>query len=264
MIQDNHAYKDRFSFQAAEYRRFRPTYPLELFDYLSSLTEEHTAAWDCATGNGQSAVALASHYSKIIATDASSSQIQQAIRHKNVDYHTAPAHNNDVDDSSIDLVTVAQAVHWFSHRQFYSEVSRVLKPHGVIAVWAYHLPLVNPETDKLVEYLYATVLRPFWEDEIRHIETGYRDLPFPFIKLQTPQFSMKANWNLREFTGYIETWSATAAYRQKNGRSPVEEMMQPLHKAWENPESKKTLSWPLILMAGRLKEENMSSSSRKN
>ncbi len=250
MIERTPFFKDRFSVQATEYRKFRPAYPAELFDYLSSLTHEHETAWDCATGNGQCAIALASRYSKVIATDASSRQLEHSIHHKNVRYRTAPAHQSGLDDNSIDLVTVAQAVHWFSHPRFYHEVSRVLKNHGAIAVWAYHLPVIEPETDQLVQHLYSTVLRSFWEKEISQIQTAYRNLTFPFRTIDTPQFTMKATWNFLQFTGYLETWSAVASCFHETGRNPVERLKAQLEQAWGNPQSEKTISWPLILKAG--------------
>ena len=70
--------KDHFSGHADRYEAFRPTYPDALFLYLSSLCTRRDLGWDCATGNGQAAVALAPYFSAIIATDASQKQIDHA------------------------------------------------------------------------------------------------------------------------------------------------------------------------------------------
>jgi hypothetical protein len=51
-------FPDHFSDHADLYEAFRPAYPEALFAYLTSLVPAHDLAWDCATGNGQAAVAL--------------------------------------------------------------------------------------------------------------------------------------------------------------------------------------------------------------
>ncbi|PZR76620.1 MAG: SAM-dependent methyltransferase, partial [Chthoniobacterales bacterium] len=141
------SFKDHFSGHAAEYAQFRPEYPTELFKYLTSIAPGRAQAWDCATGNGQAAIALASHFSRVIATDASAQQIANARQHDRVEYRVATAEASGLDDNSIDLITVAQALHWFDLPRFFSEATRVLKSRGAIAVWAYNLLQAGKEID---------------------------------------------------------------------------------------------------------------------
>ena len=122
----NVTFKDYFSGHSQDYDQYRPHYPDELFFHLSHLTEQHNRAWDCATGTGQAARHLAKYYQNVIATDASDKQVSQATELKNVRYATAPAEHSGIEDHSIDLITVAQALHWFDLDAFANEANRIL------------------------------------------------------------------------------------------------------------------------------------------
>jgi ubiquinone/menaquinone biosynthesis C-methylase UbiE len=127
-------FKDHFSEVAARYAEFRPSYPAELFAWLASLCKEHEAAWDCATGSGQATAGLAAHFRQIIATDASAEQIAHAGAPGNVIFRVATTEASGLDARSVDLVSVAQAAHWFELPRFFAEARRVLKPGGVLAL----------------------------------------------------------------------------------------------------------------------------------
>src|SRR5713101_9644278 len=133
------SFKDHFSKQAPDYAKFRPQYPPELFEYLGRIAPQQKLAWDCATGNGQAAVALASVFERVIATDASEAQIANAEVNARVEYRVAPAENSGIESDTIDLVMVAQALTWFDLDCFYAEVRRLLKPSGIFAPSAYKL-----------------------------------------------------------------------------------------------------------------------------
>jgi ubiquinone/menaquinone biosynthesis C-methylase UbiE len=133
------AFKDHFSRQAADYAKFRPRYPRELFEYLGSVAPCRQLAWDCGTGNGQAAIGLATVFDRVIATDASEKQISSAQPHEHVEYRVAPAENSGVQSDTVDLIMVAQALRWFDLERFYAEARRVLKPHGILAASAYNL-----------------------------------------------------------------------------------------------------------------------------
>ena len=113
------AFHDHFSKQAAQYTQFRPRYPRELFQYLATAGDGHARAWDCGTGNGQAAVVLAEFFDEVVATDASSRQIAEAEPHPRVKYVVAPAEACPIEPNSVDVVTVAQALHWFDLPRFY-------------------------------------------------------------------------------------------------------------------------------------------------
>ena len=182
-------FKDRFSAHASDYARFRPHYPRALFAYLADIASERECAWDCATGNGQAAVALGEFFHHVIATDASENQVANGQPHDRVTYRVASAEQSGLPKASVDLVTVAQALHWFDREAFFAEAQRVLKPHGVLAVWCYNLFRIAPEIDRLVETFYRETVGPYWDFERRLVETGYRTIEFPFAELSTARFS---------------------------------------------------------------------------
>ena len=131
------AFKDHFSRIAATYASFRPRYPPALFDYLARSCRQHTLAWDCACGSGQATLDLAQRFDAVLATDASAAQLASAPPLANVRYRVAPAEDSGLAALSVDIVTVAQALHWFELAPFYAEVERVLRREGVLAVWTY-------------------------------------------------------------------------------------------------------------------------------
>ena len=242
---------DHFSTVSAGYAAFRPAYPELLFAWLASVTPLHRLAWDCATGSGQAAVALAAHFERVVATDASSSQILAARAHPRIDYRVALADSSGLDDNSVDLVTVAQALHWFDIKRFFEESRRVLVPGGLLAVWSYgRLVVEGAEVDALVQEFYHGVVGPFWPAERALVDSGYRDIVLPFQPLQAPLFEMTAFWSLSELLGYIRTWSATARYIEANGIDPVEQLGEQLSACWGRGERLRKVSWPLVVRAG--------------
>ena len=197
-------FKDHFSKQAADYAKFRPRYPRELFEYLGSVAPSRALAWDCATGNGQAAVELAKVFDRVIATDASEKQIANAGLHERVEYRMASAEESGLESGTIDLIMVAQALHWFDLGSFYAEVRRVLKNNGVFAASAYNLLHVEPAIDEVVNRYYYEVVGPFWPPERKLVEQ-FADLPFPFHKVDAPKFEMTAQWDLDHLLGYLQT-----------------------------------------------------------
>lgn len=240
---------DHFGGVARGYVEFRPTYPEALFAWLASIAPGSALAWDCATGSGQAAVALAAHFERVIATDASAEQIAQAQGHPRVEYRIAAAESCGLGPASVDLVTVAQALHWFDLPRFHAEVRRVLKPRGVIAEWAYGLTEIDHgPIDRHVQSFYSDIVGPYWPANRLHIERGYSDLPFPFECIAAPAFTMRVEWTLAQFAGYLRTWSATSRYRAALGVDPVVALEAQLQEDWGG--AARSVSWPLTLRAG--------------
>jgi SAM-dependent methyltransferase len=244
------SFKDHFSKQAADYAKFRPRYPQELFDYLGSIAPNRHLAWDCGTGNGQAAVGLASVFDHVIATDASEKQIANAQSHGIVEYRVAPAENNGIGSETIDLIMVAQALHWFDLDRFYAEARRVLKPDGVLAASAYNLLHIEPAVDEVVNRYYHEVVGPFWPPE-RELVEQFANLSFPFHEIDAPKLEMAAHWNLHHLLGYLRTWSSTQRFIAAKGDDPLEQITDDLRSAWGEPEQTRSVTWPLILRIGR-------------
>ncbi len=243
---------DYFSQHSADYRRYRPRYPRALFEWLARTSPARGTAWDCGTGNGQAAVELGALFAHVIATDPSRNQLGEAEPHPHVEYRVAQAEDCGLEDVSVDLVTVAQALHWFDLARFHDEVRRVTKPGGVIAEWAYGLMDIAPEIDRVVRWFYEDVVGRYWPPQRRHIENGYRDLPFPFAPIEVPAFAMEAEWSLAEVAGYVATWSPIKIYQKERGEDPLALLREPLSAAWGDPARRRKVVWPLGVRAGRV------------
>ena len=238
-------FKDHFSENTKDYAAFRPTYPTALFEYLSEISPDKKIVWDCATGNGQSAQELSKYFSQVLATDASASQIEQATKQPKIIYSVSVAEKTSIETGSVDLVTVAQAFHWFDQEKFFLEVKRVLKPKGVLAIWSYNLLNIRPDIDEVINHLYAETLEFYWQPERRMVEQGYGEIQFPFKQIETPGFVMKQEWSCSQLLGYLRTWSAVKKYKQEKGADPVAELSEEITALWGDPEEKLKVEWPL-------------------
>ena len=244
-------FKDHFSVAAAEYDHYRPGYPAALLDFLAGAAPRRELAWDCATGTGQAAVPLAARFARVIATDASAAQLAHAVQHPGVSYRQAPAEDSGLPAGAVDLVTVAQALHWLDLGRFYAEVRRVARPGAVFAAWTYSLADADPAVDPLVAAFYEE-MGPWWPPERRHVEEGYRNLPFPFEPLEHPAFEIRARWPLERLLGYFSTWSAVNRCRKETGQDPLLALQGRLAAAWGDPTRPRPVRWPLHLRVGRV------------
>jgi SAM-dependent methyltransferase len=188
-------------------------------------------------------------FGRVIATDASEKQIANTEPHERVEYHVAPAENSGIKSATIDLIMVAQALHWFDLDRFYAEARRVLKPNGVLAASAYNLLRIEPAIDEIVNRYYYQVVGPFWPPERKLVE-NFADLPFPFRKIDPPEFEMTAQWDLEHLIGYLRSWSSTQRFIAARGSDPLEEINDDLRNAWGNPQQRRRVMWSLILRVG--------------
>ena len=243
-------FRDHFSGAAETYAAARPDYPAALFDALAAHAPRHEHAWDCATGSGQAATALANHFELVVATDASRRQIEHGRLHPRVRYVAASAECAPLRGEAFALVTVAQALHWLDVERFYREVNRVLVRGGVIAVWAYNLTRVSREVDRLVDRFYSETVGPWWPPERRHVESGYATLPFPFEPLPMPPLTMQRDMTAAQFAAYLRTWSAVLRYREERQMDPVADLEPALNRTWGS--GTRPVRWPLSIRVGRV------------
>lgn len=243
------SFQDHFSTQAISYAKARPCYPPVLFTELARLAPHRRLAWDAGTGNGQAATALAAHFERIVATEPSSAQLKHAAIHGRVEYHCSAETSPMLADGAVDLVTVAQAVHWFDRSAFYAEVKRVLRPGGILAIWSYELCNITPAIDGIVQRFYRGPIWPYWPPERRHVESGYKDFDFPFEELPFPRCTMEHEWSLSDFAAYLRTWSSVVRYTRENGIDPVVAFEAELISLWGAGTRK--ITWPLAGRVGR-------------
>lgn len=245
-------FKDHFSSGSADYAAYRPTYPGELVDRLADVSPAQDRALDCGCGTGQLSVLLADRFHEVVATDASAAQIAKAAPRDGVMYRTAPAEKSGLADASVDLITVAQAAHWLDLERFYAEARRVARPQAVIALITYGVLHVDGGVDRHVQRFYYDTIAPYWPAERRHVEDGYRSLPFPFQEIAFPPLAIEVTWRLEDLLGYINTWSAVKAAEKALDSNPVEHLAAALRKDWDDPGVARRVIWPLSVRAGRI------------
>lgn len=244
-------FKDHFSQQSADYSRYRPGYPADLIEWVASRAPDRTLAVDCATGNGQAAIALAGHFETVLAVDGSRAQLERAQPHPNVRYELAMAEDLPVPDQSVSLVAAAQAVHWFDFERFHAECRRVLRPGGVIAVWTYEKFQAGAAIDAIVDRFYEDVVGDYWPPERRYVEEAYQTLPFPWAEETVPSFRLQTEWSLEQAMGYLASWSAVQRCKDQHpGHDPLPAIQAELATAWPAVGTLR-LNWPIHLRLGR-------------
>ena len=244
-------FKDHFSRQSWEYSRYRPGYPPDLITWVASRAPDRALAVDCATGNGQAAIALAGHFDAVLAVDGSLAQLERAQPHPNVRYELAMAEQLPVPDQSVSLVAAAQAVHWFDFEGFHAECRRVLKPGGVIAVWTYEKFQAGSAIDGIVDRFYADVVGGYWPPERRYVDEAYQTLPFPWAEERAPGFQLVTEWSLEQAIGYFASWSAVQRFKdERPGEDPLPALAGELATLWPAAGTLR-LNWPIHLRLGR-------------
>ena len=217
-----------------------------------SLVPRRHLAWDCATGNGQAARDLGRYFDRVIATDGSPDQIAQAIPGAHVEYRVAPAESSGLETQSVDLVTVAQALHWFAHDTFFAEVRRVAVPKGIVAAWSYGSCHAGPDVESILRDFEEGTVGPYWNPERKWVREGYETIPFPFVKIPAPDFELRAVWTLRQLGAYLQSWSAVTKFRRERGTDPVAPLLERIASHWGPAERTRDVTWALNIRVGRV------------
>ncbi|XP_073150874.1 uncharacterized protein [Henckelia pumila] len=253
--------------QAKQYAEGRPSYPQELFNFIASKTPCHHLAWDVGTGTGQAAASLANIYKKVIATDTSPKQLELATNLPNITYKcTSP--NMSVSElesqigsrASVDLVTIAQAMHWFDLPTFYKHVKWILKsPNGVVAAWCYTTPEVNPSVDSVFQRFYHIDVDPFWEPARKLVDQKYETIEFPFeavdgLENNGPfRFNSEKLMDLGAYFTYLRSWSAYQTAKEKGVELLRDEVVEDFKRTWnEDGKMEKVVTFPVYLRIGKV------------
>lgn len=245
---------DHFSSTSKEYSFSRPLYPDTLYKYLSDVTPNKNVAWDCATGNGQAAIGLCKHFKNVIASDASKGQLDYQFERTNIRYEMFPAEKADIGDNSVDLITVAQAAHWFDLDKFYKEVIRVGKSNGILAIWSYGMHQIDKDVDKISARLNVNgdILGKYWPPETNYVKDDYKTIPFPFKEILAPKFEMNVYWSLDDLISYMQTWSAVKRFNNEKKFNPLNLIIDELEKLWGNHEDQKVVKWNINIRIGKI------------
>lgn len=246
---------DKFSNQSQTYKKYRPTYPQELYDIILAHTVARNKCWDCGTGNGQVASHLANYFEKVYATDLSQNQIANAIQKENIQYAVERAEQTYFEDDQFDLITVGQAIHWFDFEAFNKEVKRVAKHKATLAVWGYSLLRISPELDPLIDHFCNNTVGPFWNKERRYIDEEYETVQLDFEESKIEHnLSIRAKWQIEHLDGFLNSWSSVQNYkREKGGENPVNTLMEEVKRIWPSGESKE-VRFPMFLRLGKIKK----------
>ena len=243
--------KDNFSSQSDKYAKYRPAYPSAFFEYINALVPIKQNAWDCGTGNGQVAYALAKTFKNVFATDISQSQIDHALRADNIFYSVQPAEKTNFENQVFDLIVIAQAIHWFDFDKFYTEARRTAKVNAFICVIGYGQIKISQHIDRIITDFYENVVGKYWDKERTYIDENYETIPFPFPELETPHFTNRLQWTLEHLMGYLKTWSAVKHFVKQNGYNPVDKLQPEIETYWTKGQTLE-VRFPLLLRVGQI------------
>jgi SAM-dependent methyltransferase len=243
---------DHFSSVSAAYSAFRPRYPRALVEFFASLAPRHELAWDCGAGSGQATLDIARHFAFVVGTDLSADQLARAPKDRRVGWAASAAERAAIRSRTIDAIAIAQALHWFAHDEFYSEVRRVASgPDAPIVAWTYAAPRMDGDVGAVLRRFIFEDIREYWPPERKYVDTEYHTIPFPFERVDAPPFSLENDWTLSQIVGYMRSMSATARYIKANGTDPVIAVESELRGHWRD-DAPRRIVWPMIVLAGRI------------
>ena len=242
--------KDNFSNHAADYAKYRPVYPEALYNHLYSLVQNTEAAWDVATGNGQVAAVLSQSFKRVLATDLSAQQLEQAPQVPNIDYRVQTAEEDFDANEQFDLITVAQAIHWFDFENFYKQVYLHLKPEGVLAVIGYSVLETDGKLNDIIQHFYTEITNEYWDPERKYLDAHYQSIPFPLEEVELPKLQMQVSWTQDQLLKYLNTWSAVKHYEKEHHLNPIDLIAEAVKENW-GPDEYRMFEFPLLLRVGK-------------
>ena len=239
-----------FGARASTYASFRPEYPDALFHWLANHCPERQRALDIACGNGQASRPLRQYFAQVLACDASLDQLRASEDFSDIALFAASAEAQPLGNAGLDLIVVAQALHWFATPEFFAEVTRLLKPGGLFCAWCYGLLRIDGPLDELIDVFYWGTLGGYWPAGRSSVDAGYSDLYAPFPRLELPDLAIEARWDFNHLLGYLRTWSAVQCWEHQHDRDPVAEIAPALREAWGDSNQPRVVRWPLHFLAG--------------
>lgn len=252
MTNDPARFKNWFDHGGQAYAAFRPDYPPQLAAYLTSLTPDARLAVDVGCGTGQLTRLLAPYFDKVIGLDPSTDQIANAAQAERVSYRCASAEHLPLHDKSANLITAAQAAHWFDLPKFFNEVRRVASHNSVLALISYGVLTLEPHLNDQFQHFYTNEIHPYWPPERKLVDSGYATIDFPFSEVAAPPMEICVAWNLTDFLGYFSTWSAVRHANEMGRYDLLQNFANALANVWDDPGTTRMITWPINMRIGKL------------
>lgn len=210
-------FQPRFGHAAEEFERYRPEYPRELFERILAVVPENhrERAMDLGAGTGKATRALLPHFREVIAVEPDPGMAAKLKE----DLPAVTVHNITAEDfsqppSTVDLVTIANALHWMDAPRVFSNVHSWLRPHTIFAVFDRPLPKTTPDIDAITLAEMRGPWKPYrderlgkkyvWEDQIRSAAG--------FELFEETKFSYVIPMSPADFVGFWRSTSYGSAY----------------------------------------------------
>lgn len=243
---------DNFSQQAEYYSKYRPAYPKKMYDFIFRHVQKKQTAWDCGTGSGQVASYLADYFKKVFASDISTEQLSFAPQKEQIIYKNVPAEDTGFPAGVFDLITVAQAIHWFDFDRFYREVNRTARDGATLAVIGYGIIQINERLNPIIERFYDYAFGNYFGENRAYIDKHYQTILFPFEEIKTPMFSTTLAWKLKDLEGYVNSWSSVQKFKEQEGFNPADDFIEEVKSVWGFEEVKEVI-FPVFMRMGRIR-----------
>ncbi len=229
---------ERFSDRVSNYNKYRPSYPNELIDTLTSEChlDSQSIIADIGSGTGKFSKLLLGRNCRVIGVEPNK-EMRETAEHQFSKYCNfksieGESENTNLENSSVDLITAAQAFHWFNREETRKEFSRILKSTGYVAlVWNQrnlNLPFQKEYDQMLRDYAtdYNTVNH--MNLTIEHITDFYCP-----SKVSTFKFVNTQHFVLASFLGRMQSSSYTPKIGTKEGDALIK-VANRLFKKFEN------------------------------
>jgi SAM-dependent methyltransferase len=195
-FEDAMDYQDRqraegFGSLAGQYERTRPTYPIDLIDWLTPAGPG--TAVDIGCGTGRVAILLREAGWNVIGIEPDR-RMAEVARSNGIDAIVATFEQWDPARGGIDLITAGTSWHWVDPDVGYDKAALVLRPGGTLAIFrnAYHYDpivaeIIRSNLDRFAPHLLGNCI-PLGGDIANRIELHRKELESRADVFEKPQY----------------------------------------------------------------------------
>lgn len=221
---------ERFTNKSEHYSKFRPSYPKEVISYLKkkktlNLKSSDIIA-DVGSGTGIFTELLLNNGNLVYGVEPNKEMRKKAEdnleAYPNFKSIAGTAENTTLKDRSINLITVAQAFHWFDIEDVRKEFQRIIEENGgILLIWNHR------RTDSLFSKDYETLLTKYCPNYgIVHHREADRDIEefFHSESFKIHQMTNYQEFDLRGLLGRLFSSSYTPKEGEDNYQLLISEM----------------------------------------